>query len=134
MEERRLFSYEQANSLVPWLERTFQRLKVQVERLEEMRIKLEDIRRKQQRLNGTFTLHNEVNELQTDLDQLGTDLKEIVDAIIAEGIIVRDVSSGLVDFLHLRNGREVYLCWIAGEDRVAFWHETDRGFEHRQPL
>ena len=52
----------------------------------------------------------------------------------SEGIIVRDVATGLVDFPSQREGREVYLCWIRGEERIDFWHETNRGFAHRQPL
>jgi hypothetical protein len=54
--------------------------------------------------------------------------------ILAEGIIVRDVATGLVDFPSQREGREVFLCWIRGEERIDFWHETNRGFAHRQPL
>jgi hypothetical protein len=61
-------------------------------------------------------------------------LEETLEEITDRGIIVRDVASGLVDFPSLREGREVYLCWISGEDRIEYWHETDRGFAHRQPL
>jgi len=50
------------------------------------------------------------------------------------GIIVRDVAIGLVDFPSQREGREVYLCWIGGEERIDFWHETNRGFSHRERL
>jgi len=38
-----------------------------------------------------------------------------------------------VDFPSLREGREVYLCWQLGEERVAFWHELNVGFAGRQP-
>ena len=43
---------------------------------------------------------------------------------------------GLVkfDFLGLRNGREVYLCWRYGEENLAFWHELNTGFAGRHPL
>ena len=65
---------------------------------------------------------------------MGRELQGIVDDIVAEGIIIRDIPRGLVDFPHIRDGREVYLCWVSGEDNIGFWHETDRGFDHRQPL
>jgi hypothetical protein len=32
----------------------------------------------------------------------------------------------------LRNGREVYLCWKYGEQKIEFWHEIDSGFSDRQ--
>ena len=36
--------------------------------------------------------------------------------------------------LGLREGREVYLCWIDGEDEIGFWHELEAGYAGRQPL
>jgi hypothetical protein len=54
---------------------------------------------------------------------------------IAElGVIVRDPSSGLVDFPAERDGEEIFLCWRLGEDAVAWWHPTDSGFAGRRPL
>ena len=50
------------------------------------------------------------------------------------GIVLRDLGRGLVDFPALRDGREVYLCWVDGEDAIAFWHELDAGFAGRQEL
>ena len=49
-------------------------------------------------------------------------------------IIIRDLQRGLIDFPALRDGREVYLCWLYGEERIDFWHEFDTGFAGRQPL
>lgn len=50
------------------------------------------------------------------------------------GILVKGVQDGLVDFPHLMDGREVYLCWKYGEDDIRFWHEVDSGFAGRTPL
>jgi hypothetical protein len=50
------------------------------------------------------------------------------------GVILRDVEHGIVDFPHLRDGREVFLCWKLGEERVRYWHELDAGFDARKPL
>ena len=52
----------------------------------------------------------------------------------AAGIVLRDLDRGLVDFPAMRDGREVYLCWELGEDRVTHWHELESGFAGRQPL
>jgi hypothetical protein len=52
----------------------------------------------------------------------------------AMDIVLRDADRGLVDFPSIRDGEEVYLCWQAGEPRVAWWHEPDAGFAGRQPL
>ena len=51
-----------------------------------------------------------------------------------EEIVLRDLDSGLIDFPSIRDGQEIYLCWIDGEDDIGFWHELDAGFAGRQPL
>ena len=50
------------------------------------------------------------------------------------GCVVKGIEEGLVDFPHLMDGREVYLCWKLGEDDIHFWHETDAGFSGRVPI
>jgi len=50
-------------------------------------------------------------------------------------IVLRDLERGLVDFPSMREGREVYLCWVEQEeDEIAYWHDLETGFAGRQPL
>lgn len=63
------------------------------------------------------------------------ELSEIIEQLHREGILVKGLEEGLVDFPHLcPDGREVYLCWRVGEPRLAFWHPLDTGFAGRRPL
>jgi hypothetical protein len=48
------------------------------------------------------------------------------------GVLVKDVDSGLVDFLARRQGREVYICWRYGEDGLVYWHDIEAGFAGRR--
>ena len=57
-----------------------------------------------------------------------------VQRIQALGLELKDINTGLIDFLSHRNGREVYLCWRYDEPSVAHWHDLDAGFTGRQPL
>jgi hypothetical protein len=50
------------------------------------------------------------------------------------GITLRDIERGLIDFPALVSGRQVWLCWELGEDKIAFWHELDTGYGSRRPL
>lgn len=50
------------------------------------------------------------------------------------GIVLRDISSGLVDFPAERDGEPIYLCWRRGENRVDHWHDRESGFAGRQPI
>ena len=59
-------------------------------------------------------------------------LYSLVRQIQATGAVLKDINTGLVDFLALRNGREVFLCWRYGEDQIGFWHPVDTGFADRQ--
>lgn len=49
-------------------------------------------------------------------------------------IELKDISTGLIDFRAMREGREIYLCWRLGEPEVEYWHELTTGFDGRQPL
>ena len=57
-----------------------------------------------------------------------------VKAIQKMGIELKDINTGLVDFLAERDGRDVYLCWRYDEPSVAHWHDLETGFTGRQPL
>jgi hypothetical protein len=61
-------------------------------------------------------------------------MESLVNAIQGTGAVVKDLNNGLVDFLSLREGREVYLCWQYGEAEIQYWHEIQSGFAGRQPL
>jgi hypothetical protein len=53
----------------------------------------------------------------------------------AVDIVLRDVDRGLIDFPALRDGEEVYLCWLVDdEDSIGFWHAPEAGFSGRRPL
>ena len=49
-------------------------------------------------------------------------------------VVVRDADRGLVDFPALRDGEEIYLCWLVGEPEICHWHALEAGFLGREPL
>jgi hypothetical protein len=61
-------------------------------------------------------------------------METLVKAIQGTGALLKDLNSGLVDFLSLRDGREVYLCWRYGEEQIQYWHEIEAGFSGRNPI
>lgn len=61
-------------------------------------------------------------------------LQEYLAKIQDAGCLVKSVDEGLIDFPHIREGREVYLCWRYGEDDIEYWHEVDAGFAGRTPI
>jgi hypothetical protein len=77
--------------------------------------------------NGGGAVHREFLDASTQAAAALQRLEEL-------GIVVRDPSSGLVDFPGIRDGREVFLCWRLGEEAVAWFHPPETGFAGRQPL
>jgi hypothetical protein len=62
-------------------------------------------------------------------------LMDIIQSLQDEGILVKGIEEGLVDFPALRkNGMEVFLCWKEGESAIAYWHSLEGGFRGRQPI
>ena len=70
----------------------------------------------------------------TEMTQDFADIERLVEKIQATGCVLKDINTGLLDFLSLRNGREVYLCWRFGETEIEFYHELHTGFNGRRPL
>ena len=63
------------------------------------------------------------------------ELRAAVETLTGEGIILRDLDAGLVDFpARLEDGRQYLLCWVLGEPAVEWWHWPDTGFAGRRPL
>ena len=79
-------------------------------------------------------LHVRINKLQKELEEHIQIIQELINELHSFGCVLKDPNIGLIDFLSLRNGREVYLCWHLGEERINFWHYLDTGFAGRQPL
>lgn len=52
----------------------------------------------------------------------------------ALGAEVKDVETGLCDFLASRDGRDVLLCWKYGEAAITHWHDLESGFAGRRAI
>jgi hypothetical protein len=62
-------------------------------------------------------------------------LLAIVDALATEGVLLRDPSSGLIDFAaRSSGGRPYWLCWMWGEPEIDTWHWIEDGFAGRTPV
>ena len=121
------FTLEEANALVPWLEEEFRRQEL-------IRQEYITLQERLSELAKDSDSDDETAKITANAELFARQIDEGVEDILDRGVIVRDVATGLVDFPSQREGREIYLCWICGEGRIDFWHETNRGFSHRQRL
>ena len=126
MQEKRYFTLEEANACIPDL--------------------VDDISLLRAIRNLLAGLHAEITPLLEVVSSNGgskhtaallkatTRFQEVLDRIADRGCHLKGLDPGLVDFPHLRDGREVYLCWRMGEKKIRYWHEIEDGFDGRQAL
>ncbi len=134
-DEKRYFTVDEANALIPELEHRFQRVMQLRARLRDAYERLEQLGEPPtadslRRVGGPPELERFRGRFRGLLETLTEELQAIEEA----GVAVKDLDIGLCDFLGKVGGREVWLCWQYGEKRVAFFHDLDAGFAGRQPL
>lgn len=122
----RYFTLAEAQATLPQVKKLMEQ--VQSARREILRLRPEALPAiEQAALNGG-------NKLLGELAMHAMRLEEGVRGIMALGAVVKDIDAGLVDFIGLRNGREIFLCWQYGEEEIGYWHELNAGFAGRRPL
>ena len=136
---RQAFTVEQANALLPHVRATFRRI----------RAGREAARRRVDKITVLNALwgdaveepgnpdYEELLGHRRALERIGRAVERLVrDRFTARGIRLPagGLDHGLVDFPTTLDGRWVFLCWHAGEERVEWWHEIESGFAGRQPL
>jgi hypothetical protein len=108
------------------------------ERLVEVRARLNELDDDQGEVgravagNGSSTA---VGDARTpEFAELASEFQRCFDALVAIGVQVKDVDSGLLDFPSVRDGEQVLLCWEPGDEAVEWWHGLDDGYAGRRPI
>ena len=87
----------------------------------------------QQELNA-LAPGNERTRKQEEFEVAIDRLQELAEELQLVGVELKDYSTGLIDFPGKHRGKDVYLCWKLGEERIAYFHEIDAGFAGRLPV
>ncbi len=120
------FSLEEANGFLPSLAKIFEEVQTIQEKLETRGVERAEVLDSAKSNGGGekadyhFSQNQKIRGLLEQMEKMGVQLK--------------DLKRGLVDFPHLRGGREVFLCWMIGESQIGYWHDLETGFAGRQPL
>ncbi|MBI2807430.1 MAG: DUF2203 domain-containing protein [Planctomycetes bacterium] len=130
--KKKYYTVAEANAMLPLLRAILRDITVLANDLRERYERL-------QRLNQTGgkldTAHQEeVQHLLEEFERGQDKMREYEDELKKLDVELKDYYTGLIDFRHLRDGKEVYLCWRLGEDDVAHWHELNSGFSGRKKL
>jgi hypothetical protein len=126
----RYFGIDEANGLVSDVRPVLEELRDDRERVAEVQAVLQ----RERENNGSGEHAEELSQREQEVRDIVRRMQLDVAQIDAWGITLRDIPSGLIDFPALANGRPIWLCWRLGEDDIEWWHETNVGFDGRQPL
>ena len=124
--QRKIFSLEQANALVPQLESLLGGLEVKFDAFR----KLQDELFFMELLDGMSPPEERLQEMETTLAALEGEIENIRGL----GCTLRHIERGLVDFLARQQEGWIYYCWRRGEKEIRFYHSLRGGFLERQSL
>jgi hypothetical protein len=131
--ERRLFTVEEANAMLPLVRAIVTDLAKLSKDVVERRERLGYLQANREQRKGDV-YSDEVAEIEAELERDTQQLYDYVEELRQLGVEPKNGPEGLVDFPSLVDDRVVYLCWRLGEPEVLFWHDLDAGFAGRQPL
>ncbi len=135
-EPPRLWTVDEANARLPALRELLPRLRAWAGRLGEVHGELARLSRFWGSELGArdHPDHGLNGRLEAEWRNLTRRLDESIGALRTEGIEVKQLESGLVDFYGLVDGELVLLCWRTDEAEVAYFHTLESGFAGRRPL
>lgn len=61
-------------------------------------------------------------------------LDELLTLVQQSGAHLMGIAPLLVDFPAVLDGEDVLLCWLEGDQELAWYHRADLGFAGRRPL
>ncbi len=135
--ERREFTMEEANQMTPELNQRFFTM-MQLDAAIRARYRRLQ-RNKLAPATGTFDLEpagasardrQDLQELRALVDTLNEQLAQLR----SEGVIVKSIERGHVEWPTQVDGEEAFLCWKFGETAVQHWRASDQRFTDRRPL
>ncbi len=128
------FNREEAEGLLPLIEHSLIEARESKEKVEDLDRELGQATAKIMVLGGSVPPYGRLAATRAEREQFATQLQEALNRIHETGCLVKDLDEGLVDFPAIRGGKEVFLCWKLGEERIAYWHGLEEGFAGRKPL
>lgn len=125
---RKYFTIDEAEELLPRLERTLRRtinLNKALDLLSSIEIEVYD---------DDYDNLRRITKLNKQFHKLSHEFYASIEKVEDVGCIIKDIDTGIVDFFSKFEGREIFLCWKLGERKIKFWHESDSGYEGRRPI
>ena len=121
-EPHRLWTVARANRSLPLVARIVDDVVAKAHELKEL-----STAHKSARCEARETIERKVGELEVEFERCVEELSRL-------GCEMKDPLRGLLDFPARLGERPIYLCWMKGEDAVAWWHPFETGISGRRPI
>ncbi|MFC4099679.1 DUF2203 domain-containing protein [Paenibacillus xanthanilyticus] len=129
------FTLTEANALLP-------RLKEELARLQRLTNMFEERLSELKRMKNGYARSSErlpddpdpFFELESELEFMRMEIELAIGNFERQGVQLKMIHPGLLDFPGEVDGRDVLLCWKEGESRITHYHGWDEGFAGRKSL
>lgn len=121
------FTPQDVNKILPEIQKQFSQIILLRNKVISLQADLQKITNEGSKFSTFIAKKQELNRVVSRL------YKEI-EGLEKQGVMIKSVDDGLLDFPSLRFDEEVWLCWKYGESEIKFWHGSDEGFMGRKPL
>src|SRR4051812_45106551 len=117
--KKKYYTVDEANATLPLLRAILRDVTTLANELRDRYQRLARL----QKASGMDKAHEEeeIQKLLAEFESGQQQMIEYEQEIAKLGVELKDYYTGLVDFRHLRDGKEVYLCWKLDEPQVAHW-------------
>lgn len=130
----KIFTIDEAQSLLPVLESLLKRAIEGKEKAEQVDGSLTEVARQIYLAGGMRVDTGRVAKLRGEMETHLGRVRESIAEIDAIGAQLKDLDAGLLDFPCRLEDQVVLLCWRMGEATIEHWHTIETGFKDRQPV
>ena len=136
LKKKRIFSREEADALLPKLEKCLKLLRTKKEAYSRTHdlLFMHELVCAAERTHGLSEEKDDLEDGIHALEEAIEDLAKDVEAIFAMGCFLRNIEKGHVEFFGTHEGRQVYFSWRLGEPRVCHYRPLGKKVHERVPL
>jgi len=136
LKKKRIFSREEADALLPELEKGLKLLRAKKEAYSRTHdlLFMHELVCTAEKNHGLSEEKDDLEDGIHALEEAIEDLAKDIEAIFARGCLLRNIEKGHVEFLGKHEGRDVYFSWRLGESSISHYRELGKKAHERVPL
>jgi hypothetical protein len=134
MSSMKYFTIKEANACLPMIKEEITKLRGLTRLFNQQYRDLEKLKMKRKRVKLPKENNDQIFKMEAQLDFMEIEAKTYLDNIQNQGVLLKNIEPGLVDFPAMIDNEEVLLCWKMGEPSVMYYHDPYEGFAGRKKL